>query len=152
MTKGIGRVDAILISMLTGWWCYALGAWISPGWLASLVNFPAWMLLMQRGVLYFRGYASPISLGGRIATFRWIIPGYDRAALFVPLAILAFPTIMMLSLYLGIPRSEATPILAAALILITLTTPPKLKRWRLTGQHRLVPAISKVSEEYVQVG
>ena len=41
---------------------------------------------------------------------------------------------------------------AALLVLIALTTPPKLRRWRLTGQHRLVPAIPKASKDYVQVG
>ena len=47
---------------------------------------------------------------------------------------------------------QTIPAFAALLVLIALTTPPKLRRWRLTGQHRLVHAIHKASQEYVQVG
>jgi hypothetical protein len=152
IAKGIRRSDALLISMLSGWWFYALGAWFSPQILFQFAFMLPASQFFQRGIHYFRGYASPISFGGRIATFRWIIPGYDQAMLFILLAFLALPTVLSLAAYLGMDPRLAAPVLAALLVLIGLTTPPSLRRWRLTGQHRLVPAIPKVSKDYVQVG
>ncbi len=152
MARGIGRGDAILISMLTGWWFFALGAWIPTQWLSTFLFSLAIALLMRRSVLYFQGYESPISVGGRIATFRWIIPGYDQAALFIVLTPLAIAMMIGLTMYLQMDRYQTIPAFAALLVLIALTTPPKLRRWRLTGQHRLVHAIHKTSQEYVQVG
>ena len=37
MARGIGRGDAILISMLAGWWFFALGAWIPTQWLSTFL-------------------------------------------------------------------------------------------------------------------
>jgi hypothetical protein len=152
MARGIGRGDAILISMLTGWWFFALGAWISTQWLSPFLFMLAIALLMRRSVLYFQGYESPISFGGRIATFRWIIPGYDQAALFVLLTPLAIAAVTGLMMYFQLEQNQSLPALASLVVLIALTTPPTLRRWRLTGQHRLVPAIPKASQDYVQVG
>ena len=152
MAKEIARGDALLISMLIGWWFYALGAWLSTQMLFQFALMLSASQLFQRGMHYFRGYAPPISFGGRIAAFRWIIPGYDQASLFILLAILAFPAVMALVAYLGMDPRQAAPALAASLALIALMSPPPLRRWRLTGQHRLVPAIPKASEDYIQVG
>ena len=152
MAKGFRQSDAILISMLTGWWFYALGAWLSPQTLFQFALMLPASYLFQRGVHYFRGYAPPISFGGRITTFRWIIPGYDQAILYIPLAIVVLPSVMVFVAYLGMDPRQATPAVAALLVLIALTFPPSLRRWRLTGQHRLVPAIPKASKDYVQVG
>jgi hypothetical protein len=152
MAKGIRPSDALLISMLTGWWFYALGAWVSLQMLFQVAFMLPTSYMFQRGAHYFRGYAPPISFGGRIATFRWIIPGYDQASLFIWLTILAFPSVIALHAYLGMDPRQAAPVLSALLVLIALTSPPTLRRWRLTGQHRLVPAIPKASKDYVQVG
>lgn len=156
MAKGVGHVDAILISMLTGWWFFALGAWIDGGWLLQGALMGGYFLLMQRYLSYFRGYAPPISFAGRIVTLRWIIPGYDQAALFIVLAVIALPAgailVGVLSGLLGLDMHQALPLFPASLVLIALTSPPKLRRWRLTGRHRLVPAINKATQEYVQVG
>jgi hypothetical protein len=153
MAKGIGRGDALLISMLVGWWAYALEDWItirmeSPVVAILLVQ----TVLMQRGSLYFRGYAPPMNLAGRIATFRWIIPGYDRAFLAFVLALLAFPTVLLVGASFGIDPRRCIPAVGALVVFLMLSTPPTLRNWRLTGQHRLVAAIPKGSQEFVQVG
>jgi hypothetical protein len=152
MAKGMRGTDALLSSMLIGWWVYALGSWLTPQTLFQTSIMATASYLFQRGTHYFRGYAPPISFGGRIATFRWIIPAYDQAILYILLAILALPSVMVLVAFLGMDPRRSAPVLSALLALITLTTPPKLRRWRLTGQHRLVPAIPKASKDYVQVG
>ena len=60
--------------------------------------------------------------------------------------------VAVLSAMLGLDMRETLPIFPAAIVLIALASPPKLRRWRLTGRHRLVPAIPKTSQDYVQVG
>ena len=152
MAKGIRRADALLISMLVGWWLYALEDWISSRFEFPMIAIALFQLMMQRGILYFRGYAPPISVGGRIATFRWIIAGYDRAIVFFVLAFLAFPVVMVTVALLGIDPRRCVPLIAALVVYFTLSTPPSLRNWRLTGQHRLVAAIPRGSQEFVQVG
>ena len=139
--------------MLVGWWAYALEDWITLRMQFPMIMFLlAQTVLINRGSLYFRGYAPPISLWGRIATFRWIIPGYDRALLAFPLALLALPAVILAGAPFGIEPRQCTPAVAAIMVFITLSTPPTLRNWRLTGRHRLVAAIPKISQEFVQVG
>ncbi len=153
MARGIGRVDALLGSMLVGWWTYALEDWITARFESSMIAIVLVQLVVaHRGNLYLRGYAPPIGLGGRIATFRWIIPGYDRALLVFPMALLAFPTVLLLGASLGVVPHRCMPVVAAVVVFLTLSTPPTLRNWRLTGRHRLVAAIPKGSQDYVQVG
>lgn len=154
MATGIGRTDALLISMLVGWWVYALEDWapaaVQPQ-VIMLVMFQ--FVLMGRGMRYFQGYSPPISLSGRIATFQWIIPGYDRALVAFALAIAALPVVTAIWIVLGgWPPRRCVSVLAAVTVLIMLATPPTLRNWRLTGRHRLVPAIPKGSRDFVQVG
>jgi hypothetical protein len=152
MARWIGRCDALLISMLVGWWAFALADWISTRFEFMTVLLLAQILVTYRGGQFFRGYAPPISLGGRITTFRWIIPGYDRALLVFPLALLAFITVMLVGASLGVEPHRCMPVVAGLVVFITLSTPPSLRNWRLTGRHRLVAAIPKGTQEFVQVG
>ncbi len=153
MARWIDRGDALLISMLVGWWAYALEDWIFTRIESPVMAFLfVQIVMMQRGTLYFRGYAPPISLGGRIATFRWIIPGYDRAFLAFLLALLSFPAVVLVGTSLGMNPRQCNPVIAALVVFFTLSTPPTLRNWRLTGRHRLAAAIPKVTQEFVQVG
>jgi hypothetical protein len=153
MATAIGRTDAVLISMLVGWWVYALEDW-APAWFQpqSVIPILFQFTMVGRGFRYFQGYAPPISLSGRILTFRWIIPGYDRALVAFALLILAFPAVVTLGILLGVTARQGLPVIAAVMVLITLITPPTLRNWRLTGGHRLVAAIPKASRDFVQVG
>src|SRR5262249_43164570 len=110
MAGGIGRIDALLISMLSGWWFFSLEAWISPQLVSQPVIFLGCSLLVHRGGLYFRGYAPPISIGGRIATFRWIIPGYDQAGLAFLLVLLIIPAVLVLAQSLRLDLRQSTPV------------------------------------------
>jgi len=151
---GISRIEAVLISMLAGWWVFALQDWLFDRFAQPVVMILVFQtLLLRRGMLYLQGYAPPISLAGRIATFRWIIPGYDRALLVFLLALVAMPAVPVLGmLFLGVHPRASLPVLVGLMVLIALITPPSLRNWRLTGRHRLVAAIPKNSRDFVQIG
>ena len=154
MATSIGRTDAVLISMLAGWWGFALEPWVPSSAhppLALALIFQA--LLACRVSGYVVGYAPPISLAGRVATFRWIIPGYDRALLVLPLTILTpFIVMVVFGIIFKFDPHWWVPVIVATTTLVVLTTPPTLRNWRLTGSHRLVPAIPKGSQDFVQIG
>ncbi|WP_406693587.1 hypothetical protein V5E97_21370 [Singulisphaera sp. Ch08] len=150
----LARRDAILIGPLVGWWLFAIGAGFSAPQnripFASLVAcFGIGLLGLIRLLIYASGYLSPISLAGRLATFRWIIPGYD--VIFVaPFCTLLLPlaTYFTLALY-GVTAEVSGPICLAQGLFITFNMGPSLKQWELTGQHRIVPTRTN---ELVKVG
>ena len=111
-------------------------------------------LLVRLGV-YVVGYRSPLGIWARIRTARWIIPGYDKVfigPLCVPLA--GFATLALLRACRVPPPSSLTTATGVA-ILAALITPPSLRRWRLIGQHRIVPGQnalqSKDKNSFIQV-
>ena len=114
------------------------------------------MLPISRLAIYVDGYYSPISLWGRIWTGRWIIPGYDRVFI-APLVIIAVGPLSVYCLQaVGLPLDVAATVGIGTMTLAALILPPRLRSWRLTGQHRIVPAIqsgqSKANAPFVQVG
>ncbi len=79
----------------------------------------------------------PISLLGRIATGRLIIPGYDMALL-APLApILAAGVLPDAATAVGIPMVIGYPVAAGVVIWLALALPPRRTDWQLTGHHRI---------------
>ena len=42
--------------------------------------------------------------------------------------------------------------LVAVLVFLVLSMPPSLRKWRLTGQHRLTPGLGPASQNLVKVG
>jgi hypothetical protein len=106
----------------------------------------------------------PISLAGRVATGRWLIPGYDRVlvAPLLAVAVFVFTVLALLDVSpkvaspprtaagLGqvvVPalyRAASDPVLQASVavglvLLITLTVGPSRRRWLLTGTFRIRP-------------
>ncbi len=76
-------VDGVALSLLPACWAFA-AIMILPGEQgAAMVGLPFMYLLpglaAHRCVVYLITCRPPISFWGRIVTFRWIIPGYDRA-------------------------------------------------------------------------
>jgi hypothetical protein len=135
--KEIGRTDAVLISMLIGWWFYSLESWF-PLLVTPVSTYGAGPLLVFRFMAYRLGYAPPISLAGRFATFRWVIPGYDQIYLGPILGCLGMGFGAALGVWSGLGPRILGPMAASFLVLLTLASPPSLRRWRLTGQHRIV--------------
>jgi hypothetical protein len=155
--------DALAIGMLTGWWVYAFLS-LSPhteGFLAFLqsagiflpLQFVVVLLLgtsAVRYLVYKVGYHSPISLAGRLATGRWIIPGHDQvwvAPLLAPFAAGALLTVCQM---LGMRIVYYVPLVVAVDLVLILGLGPSLKAWRLTGNHRIVEGSQRVGA--VKVG
>ncbi len=156
VARSISYRDGTMVSLLIGWWLFV-----------SIQRFPllqrpetwhfgfacAMFPALARLQTYCLGYASPISLWGRIVTLRWIIPGHDQVYL-APLAILALAgggEVLVLEFPALLPLS--VPATVTAIFLCALNLGPSLARWRLTGSHRLVPAtlMAKQQAEVQQV-
>lgn len=148
------RREALLIGPLVGWWLYALeGGFADPEdrikFAAFVASIGIWMLGLSRFVNYVNGYLPPISFLGRLATFRWIIPGYDIIFI-APLCTLVFPlAVLGASVAWGVNAEAIGPICLALGLFITFNMGPDLKRWQLTGRHRVIPT---KSNELVKVG
>jgi len=97
------------------------------------------ILCLIRLAVYLSGYRAPISLLGRFATGRILIPGYDKAFL-APVISMAFLFLChhgLIVVGVGSGLAISASIWGAHLILFLAG--PGLERWRLTGNHRLVP-------------
>ena len=96
--------------------------------------------------IYCGACRPPISLAGRIATGRLVIPGYDQvfvAPLLVLLIGIGAPTVLW---RLGLSEPLAAGITMFATFAVGLGMGPNLERWHMTGNHRIVvrrPAGSK---------
>lgn len=152
----LGRLDALLLSMLFGWWLFAVEVLVPDrgsaiGLFAVLIPAGTFGLALSRLVLYTQGYVSPVSFWGRLWTFRWIVRGYDQVFI-GPLCTLAIcPLSIALFHRLGWDPLAFLPVTAAAVLFTALATPPRLRRWRLTGQHRIVPGLSN-QKDFIKIG
>jgi hypothetical protein len=155
----LGTLDAVLISMLIGWWLFCIPglvfdtrAKMIPGILVSMLTI--FLVPLMRLALYVNFYWPPISFLGRIRTGRWIIPGYDQCFVGPILAVIASGGVLGLCTEAGLPIELSAPLAVTTVFLVTLITPPSLEEWRLTGKHRIIegrPAQGPQSE-YVRVG
>jgi hypothetical protein len=97
-----------------------------------------WMILIVvRIVTYLAGHLPPISIMGRIAARRWILPGYDvmfiapLVALFVALAL---PKLLLL---IGVPPLLAFPFSTAMTVWVCFGMRPTIVEWHYTGHFRI---------------
>jgi hypothetical protein len=86
------------------------------------------------------------SLYRRCVTGRWIVPGYDQV-LVAPLCVLVLAWFLPFLM----PRTRLSgeislAICVAVLVLVSRGMGPSWPRWLLTGNHRLVPAITNRQE------
>lgn len=95
----------------------------------------------QRVCSYCNGYAPPLSLAGRLATGRLIIPGYDQVFLAPILALIVGSAAWKVPGWLGVNPIFVTPFAFVLVWWIIYAMPPSLKQWRLTGNHRIAPAV-----------
>jgi hypothetical protein len=107
-------------------------------------------LFFGRLLLYCIGYSPPISLRGRIRTFRWIIPGYDQVFVAPLLTLLVGGVLPLVLSRQGLDEILVMPLCATLALLATLTVPPSLFQWRLTGHHRMTPVMQQ--GQFLKVG
>jgi hypothetical protein len=140
---GVPLHHALLISALVGWWTFA-GVSLVPNAedqqlvLLFVLLFVALAVPGIRFGIYCDGYAAPISLLGRLATGRWIIPGYDQVFVAPLLAVAAGSTLGGASVLLRLDLVLALPVVIAVVLFLSLGLGPSLQVWRLTGNHRIV--------------
>lgn len=144
LARGISRIDAILGCMLGSWWLFVLASLVPDrndrfAFLFLSLTGATTMSAMFRFGIYIQGYRPPISYRGRLATLRWVIPGFDQI-LIAPMCSLAVgPAALAVHWNSRVPFEITLSVAAGLAVLVALVSPPGLKRWRLTGQHRLVP-------------
>jgi hypothetical protein len=143
VARSISYRDGTMLSLLIGWWLLVAIQRIALLQQPQTWHFGfslAFIPLMSRLQTYCLGYASPISLWGRILTLRWIIPGHDQVFL-APMAIVVVAgcgEVLVLQFPAFVPY--IAPAGVTLIFLCAFNLGPSLKRWRLTGNHRLVPA------------
>lgn len=156
--SGRDAAGRALRALVAGWWCYALARVLGPAGQVFVRG-----MLMANGALILSavrlhttvsGHAPPISLAGRIARLRPLIPSYDQVFLAPAVAIFlatAGPEILDRA---GLPP-EAAIGASAGLALMTLWLGgPDRRAWQLTARHRVVPGLAGTGKagEFVQTG
>lgn len=147
--------SATALSLLVGWWSFVILFVISSKIqrrdlieIASPAGAIGVMLVLIRLYRYLYSNRPPISLMGRLLTFRWIIPRFD--VVFVgPLLILGVEagTFTLCSLEI-IPFLWGIPVMITLQFLIFFLFPPSLDEWRMTGAHRIVPPSMQQSKSF----
>ena len=143
-----GRTDGVLFSLLVGWVVYsAMGphvemqqryAALGPLYGAVFVG-----CVLGRLFLYCQHHWPPISLWGRIRTFRWIVPGYDKVFV-APICTLIVNVLIWATVVgLDVRADVAMPIGISLMLLVTLNMGPSVTAWQFTGGHRLAPGLVK---------
>jgi hypothetical protein len=143
--SSIPRHHAVLVSLLLGWWCYAVIANFPSDSRFSIAINSVYVIVSCTAIcrlgIYLDGHRAPISLWGRLKTGRWLISGYDQVFV-APL--LAFW--VQIPAFIGAFLLEAWfvfPAVLAAAMLVILGMGPSLKEWQLTGNHRIVEGSQK---------
>jgi hypothetical protein len=159
--QGISRIDAVICCALGSWWLFVLSSFfhgVESRMKLLVVPFCLFMVVLPilRLAIYIDGHRSPVNIWGRIMTGRWIIPRYDQVFIAPLLIVVAGPLSVYCLHAARLPLDVAATIGIGMMTAVALVAPPRLRRWRLTGQHRIVPAIPtnqpKAKAQLVQVG
>lgn len=141
---GVRRADAFLGTALACWWFYALVSLLTEPAAREGISAGAFALAVLvsyvgRMSAYIQAYVPPLTLWARIRTNRWIIPNYDRVFIAPACPPLAALAVVVLLGACGVPAPARYTVAGGTAILAALITPPRLREWRLTGGHRIVP-------------
>ena len=102
-----------------------------------------------------RTWRRPISLAGRIARFRPLIPSYDQVFL-TPIAALFLFALGSGCLKLaGVPLDVAIAVCTTMGLMALWLGGPERRTWQLTAKHRINPGIqdsSNKNPEFVRTG
>jgi hypothetical protein len=135
---------AFLLSLLLTWWICVL-RWLAEipysfGLLVLFAVYVAWL----RWWVYGLAHRPPISLWGRIFTFRWIIPRYDMIYV-APICVLLAGTLVPFALgRAGLDRTWNFELSFFLIFLLAFSLPPRLREWSLTGPHRIAKRVQSV--------
>jgi hypothetical protein len=152
---GIGLTtwrDTLLTGLVVGWIVYVMFTCMRRGNPAMgpdyfrvlellLYVFSCLFLIGGRLCIYLDCYRPPLSLMGRLAHLRLIIPGFDQVLVAPLLAIMVLVAASNIVMWTKIDSIITLSIAAALTWWILLGVGPSLKTWRLTGHHRIVRSI-----------
>jgi hypothetical protein len=129
---------AMMASFMVTWWAHVIRWLVDEPHSMGLLVLATLVISLGRLLVYVGpGYMSPISLYGRILRFRWIIPGYDKV-LIAPICVwLVFWGVVRIGIWLAVNPIWQFELSLFLMLLVALTFPPKLKRWRLVGSYRI---------------
>jgi hypothetical protein len=138
----ITHSNAIQFAAVVGWLFFCV-AWqgrditgIEEG-LQNTLGLITVLAVVVRTLIYVVGYLPPISLLGRVFTWRWIIPGYDKVLVAPLVTLVAAGILPMAGNAVGLPNVFAYPVAASVVVWLALALPPTRRDWQLTGQHRI---------------
>lgn len=138
----ISQLDSALLGLTTGWLFFCADhhfqstTGFDDGMHDQLQGFVG-VLVLLRVVVYTLGFVPPISVLGRIATRRLIIPGYD-VVFAAPLAVVVLAWLMNFAMdRLGTATIVAVPTIAGISTWLMLALPPRREDWQLMGHHRI---------------
>ena len=149
----------VLAAGLIGWWCYALihllprpaGLFMVRG----MFSYMAVFLIVIDLATTISGYASPISLAGRVARLRPLIPSYDQVFLTPLAAVFTLSAGPGALEHAGIPGDVALAISAGLTLMTLWLGGPDRRAWQLTARHRVVSGINSSASKtgaFVQTG
>lgn len=95
------------------------------------------VVALLRWACYCLGYRPPITLWGRLQTGRLIIPGYDYVQLAVLGTLLTALLTPIAFRAAGCPPALAFALATTLTLGAAINIPPTIRRWRLTGHHRI---------------
>jgi hypothetical protein len=136
----LNPLDALLIGASVGWAIFCASfhnldddrtgtQMLAHGYLTVL-------LLLNRLWSYVTGHLPPVSLAGRVATGRFIIPSYDIVFAAPALAIIGWLALPIALIGIGVWPFIAWPITTAVTTAILLGAPPRYETWHFTGHFR----------------
>jgi hypothetical protein len=155
-------LDTLLLGLLAAWWCFVIGYHLGSTSQHDLVASTATEMHMKisgslviggaavRVFLYCFGYFPPISLMGRLALGRLLIPGYDQVFVAPFLAALIGAAMVGVTSCSGLQPLIFTSLGIALSVWILLGVGPGLDAWRLTGNHRIVPLLLNLGSDGIK--
>jgi hypothetical protein len=149
-SRAIDWREGMVVSLLLGWCAYAITAPMDHHPQRDLLYIFLYVISLCMAVTrlkrYTDNYRSPINSWGRLLTFRWIIPGYDKV-LVAPLLALAIPWVAFgwLIAVIGLDPLAVVPVAIACVSIVTLNSGPTLLNWRHTGNHRIAPKYNSIT-------
>lgn len=131
-----------IISFIAGWLTFGAATLpIEDSTLEGLWLMYAGVCLIAIGGRYFCFISHrypPISIAGRIATGKYVIPGYDRMFIAPLVATVAAFLLPALLLYLGVWPPLAIAVSTTITVWLALALPPSFKEWYYTGHFQMV--------------
>jgi hypothetical protein len=137
-------VRSLCLALLAGWWAWSilnamtlLNVWgPEPADAYTGLEVIAGFLALCRVGVYCLRCHPPIGLLGRVATGRWVVPGYDRALVAPAVAMAAAVAVPRAVHAAGGSPAVALGAMLVPVVGVLLIGGPTLRNWRLTGHYR----------------